>query len=86
MPARRKVLGEYDVRLAAMVEAMEAHIKADAVAFAGLIDQVTEVNKDVKSIIASRNYAAGVWKALSIIGTILLAAGTLYFMWKGAHV
>ena len=77
--ARRKVLGEYDERLASMVTAMDAHIKADAVAFEGLIKQLTEVNNDVKSIVASRNFAARVWKTISIAATVAAALATLYF-------
>ena len=81
MMPRRKV-GEYDERLAAMMASMDAHIKADAQAFEALAKQIIEVNMDVKSIIASRNFAAGVWKALSLLGAGLVAFATLYLMWK----
>lgn len=70
--------GEYDERLATMMTSMEAHIKADAIAFAALIDELKEVNADVKAILAARNYAAGVWKTVTIIGSIVAAAIGLY--------
>ena len=76
---RRKMLGEYDERLASLMTSMEAHIKADALAFDTLAKQLIEVNQDVKSIIAARNFAAGVWKALTIAGTVALALATIYF-------
>ena len=67
--------GEYDERLATMMISMEAHIKADALAFASLIGELKEVNADVKAILAARNYAAGVWKTVTIIGSILTVLG-----------
>lgn len=67
------VSGEYDERLAKMIAdaasasaSMVAHIEADRIAFAALVDQLTELNKDVKTILATKAYAAGIWKAVSL--------------------
>jgi hypothetical protein len=56
-----------------MTASMDAHIKADALAFATLIEELKEVNKDVKSIIETRAYAAGLWKMASLIGGSVVA-------------
>lgn len=77
--------GEYDERLATMLSNMQSHIEADAVAFKALQEGLIEINKDVKSIIASRNFAAGVWKALTIAAGIVTFLVTIYVMYKGGH-
>lgn len=73
-------LGEYDERLAAMMANMEAHIIADAKAFAFLGDQLIELNRDVKSILASRSFASGVWKAIAIGSGAFVGLGTLVLL------
>lgn len=78
--------GEYDERLAKMMASMDAHIEADRVAFASLIEELKEVNQDVKSIIAARNYASGVWKAITIGAAVIVFLVTAYLMYhQGGH-
>jgi len=81
--------GEDDERLAKMIEiqtrattSMESHITADAVAFDALGKQIIEINRDLKAIIATRNFFGGVWKATAIIAGALVTLATLYLMYQ----
>jgi hypothetical protein len=74
-------LPTYNERLTEIVSNMEAHIKADSIAFDALAKQLIEINHDVKSIIASRAFAAGAWKAVTIVGGILSAILTFVLLW-----
>jgi hypothetical protein len=88
MPLR----GEYDTRLADMKAeatassiAMKAHIEADAVAFEALIKQLTEVNLDVKSLLTSRAYAAGIWKTVTLLVASSGLTALLALLWRAFH-
>jgi hypothetical protein len=81
--------GEYDIRLADMkaeaaatAASMQAHIEADSRAFASLIAQLTEVNLDLKSLLKSQAFAAGVWKMVTIILGSGLIVSFLALMWR----
>jgi hypothetical protein len=91
MPAK-KSLGEYDARLAAMVAQavttstiMQAHIEADAKAFAELLAQIKEINTDVKSMLAAKAFAAGVWKALTILAASGVGVALAGLLWRAFH-
>jgi phage-related protein len=82
-------LGEYSARLAEMVrqasvnaQTMQSHIEADAKAFAELIAQLTEVNKDVKTLLESRSRMMGMVSLLQwgIASGLIVAVGAL--LWK----
>jgi hypothetical protein len=90
MPIKKfSVSGEYDDRLAKMISdaastaaSMAAHIEADRVAFAALISQLTEVNKDVKSLLAVKSFAAGIWKAVAMFVASGLGVGVAGLIWR----
>jgi hypothetical protein len=86
---RRKVKsGEYDVRLAEMLEAMKAHIEADARSFSALFKQLAESSIDIKSILESRARAAGMVAIIqwSIGGGVVVAVlGLLWRAFAGGH-
>lgn len=83
------IRGEYDERLeqmkieaAATTVVMKAHIEADAKAFTELVKQLTEVNADVKSIIVSRAFAAGIWKAITMVLGSGMVVAFFAMLWK----
>jgi hypothetical protein len=82
-------LGEYTERLAQMVRqaeanalVMKAHIEADAHAFTELITQLTELNKDVKSLLEARARLTGMVSLIQwgIASGLIVAVGAL--LWK----
>lgn len=75
--------GEYDERLATMMSSMDAHIKADALAFADLIGEVKQINLDVKALLNAKVFARAVWWTLTIVGGCTATALTLYFLYRG---
>lgn len=82
--SKSRPLGEYDVRLAEMLTTMQAHIEADAKAFEQLIGELREVNADlktvntdVKTLIQTRSFAFGAWKAATVIGGIIVVLAGL---------
>ena len=82
-------VGEYDARMRELVvnqtkatASMEDHIRADALAFGVVTSQIIEINKDLKTIIGLRNFGLGVWKAVGVIATGIVAIATL---WLGYH-
>jgi hypothetical protein len=64
-----------------MSENMEAHIKADAIAFSALGEQIIEVNKDVKDLLASRSFLRGAWFALAVCATFIVAVVGAFLTW-----
>lgn len=72
---------EYVERLVHMTTAMEAHIEADAVAFKALGEQIIEVNKDVKDLLASRSFLRGTWFAIVIACTFVATVVGLIVAW-----
>lgn len=62
-------------RLATIETLLAAHIKADNEAFEALSATMTTVAVDVKSLLATRAAARGVWIATAAIGTALTALG-----------
>ncbi len=73
---------DHTERLIHMTQAMEAHIEADRVAFETLGGQIIEVNKDVKSLLASRSFLRGTWFAVGVFGTFIAAvSGLLIAAW-----
>ena len=68
-------------RLIHMTTVMEAHIKADADAFQALALQAIEVNKDLKSLLASRSFLHGTWFAITVSATFLAAVSGLIIAW-----
>lgn len=89
-------IGEYDVRLAEMagkqtemLANMDAHIKADAKAFEStaesikdLIAEVKSINEDVKTLLNTRSFAYGAWKAAAYIGGAFVALMGLYIAYE----
>ena len=82
-------IGEYDDRIAKMIEAqagqtaaMDAHIVADAKAFETLAKELIEINRDVKSLIADKNFVSGAWKAAAIIGGALTTLAGFWFAYQ----
>lgn len=57
--------------MGAMARAMSEHIAADASAFAAQNLAILEVNKDVKSLLASRSFLRGTWFAIVTVGTLI---------------
>jgi hypothetical protein len=72
---------KYTERLIHMTAAMEAHIRADAIAFQELGSQILEVNKDVKSLLNSRSFLRGTWFAVGVFGTFVAAVTALAVAW-----
>ncbi len=60
-------------RLISMTSTMQSHIEADARAFQELGTQIIEVNKDVKSLLASRSFLRGTWFAVGVFGTLVVS-------------
>lgn len=75
------MLGEYDERLAAMVTSMDAHIRADAVAFSAQNAAILEINQDVKSLLSSRSFLRGTWFAVLTISTLIGVVAGLVVAW-----
>lgn len=70
-------------RLIHMTASMQSHIEADAIAFQALNADVKEVNKDVKSLLASRSFLRGTWFAVVTVGTLIgVVAGLVAAWWK----
>lgn len=67
--------------MGAMARAMTEHIQADAVAFAAQSHQILEVNKDVKSLLASRSFLRGTWFAIVTVGTLIGVVAGLIVAW-----
>lgn len=80
MPNRRKN-GEYDARMAVLLRIMQDHIKEDSNNFKELTQQILEVNKDVKSLLASRSFLQGAWFALGVGGTLIATIVSLIVSW-----
>lgn len=67
--------------MAAVAQAMREHIAADAVSFAETNNAILEVNKDVKSLLASRSFLRGTWFALVTVGTLIGVVAGLVVAW-----
>lgn len=82
MATRKAALrGEYDRRLASMIEVLQTHITEDANNFKELTTQVLEVNKDVKSLLNSRSFLRGAWFAVATVGTLVGVIVGLVMAW-----
>jgi hypothetical protein len=68
-------------RLIEMTAVMQAHIAADAKAFAEQSEAILEVNKDVKSLLASRSFLRGTWFAIVTVGTLIGVLAGLVIAW-----
>jgi hypothetical protein len=85
---RKMMSGEYDIRLAEMLEAMNAHIEADAKAFSYIIKQLGEVGNDIKDILESRARAAGMIAVIQWAiagGGVVAILGLLWRAFSGGH-
>lgn len=64
-------------------KAMNDHIQADAVAFAKMGEAILEVNRDVKSLLASRSFLRGTWFAVVTVATLIgVVAGAVIAWYK----
>ena len=68
-------------RLIGLTTTMQAHVEADAVAFRVLGESIVEINKDVKSLLASRSFLRGTWFAIVIACTFVAAVAGLVVAW-----
>lgn len=64
-----------------ITNAMNAHIEADAKAFAEQSAAILEVNRDVKSLLASRSFLRGTWFAIVTVGTLIGVVAGLVVAW-----
>lgn len=64
-----------------MARAMSQHIAADASAFAAQNLAILEVNKDVKSLLASRSFLRGTWFAIVTVGTLVGVVVPILLTW-----
>ena len=67
--------------MASIAEKMGAHIHADAAAFAAQNAAILEVNKDVKSLLASRSFLRGTWFAIVTVGTLVGVIVPIVLSW-----
>ena len=68
-------------QIASIASAMSAHIAADAAAFAAQNTAILEINKDVKSLLASRSFLRGTWFAVVTVGTLIGVIAGLVVAW-----
>lgn len=79
MPKRAK--GEYDDRIAQMLDWMKSHAEEDSENFKTLAAQILEVNNDVKSLLSSRSFLRGAWFAVGVFGTLVAAVVSSVIAW-----
>lgn len=80
-PRKLATKGEYDDRLASMIDVLQTHIKEDANNFKEMTVQILEVNKDVKSLLNSRSFLRGAWFAVATVGTLVGVIAGIIIAW-----
>ena len=63
--------------------ALEAHDRLDTERFAALSTTLEAIHVDVKSLLESRTYGRGAWRAIVAISTVISVAVGAIFAWLG---
>lgn len=77
----KRIKGEYDDRIAQMLDWMKSHAEEDTKNFETLASQILEVNNDVKSLLSSRSFLRGAWFAVGVFGTLVAAVVSAVIAW-----
>ena len=74
-----KVAADLDAHNAKLAEALEAHDRLDTERFDKVTTTLTEISTDVKSLLQTRSFTRGVWRAAFTGGGIVAFATTVGF-------
>jgi hypothetical protein len=81
--SRRATIHRWSARdeAAKVREALAAHDRLDTERFNALALTLEEIRADVKSLLASRSYVRGAWKAVVTTAAVVSTVVSLLFAW-----